>query len=57
MSACIEVLKGGTWYLRVVDGKNDKTLLHSESYYSKWNAKRAARKLSRQFGIPYVVAE
>lgn len=33
----------GRWYLRLV-GANGETLAHSESYYSKWGAKRAARK-------------
>lgn len=33
----------GKWYLRLV-GANGEILAHSESYFSKWNAKRAARK-------------
>ncbi len=31
------------WYLRLV-GANNKTLVVSEGYLTKWNAKRAARK-------------
>lgn len=33
----------GKYYLRLV-GANGEVLAHSESYFSKWNAKRAARK-------------
>lgn len=41
-----EVFKGKSgWYLRLVERGNHETLLTSESYVSKWNAQRAARKL------------
>lgn len=33
----------GRWYLRLISA-NGEILAHSESYFSKWNAKRAARK-------------
>jgi len=33
----------GKWYLRLVSA-NGEILAHSEAYFSKWNAKRAARK-------------
>ncbi len=37
------------WYLRVV-AVNGQVILVSEGYFSKWNAKRAARRL----GLPVV---
>ena len=42
----VELFKGNgiqPWYLRLV-GSNGTTLAVSEGYFSKWNAKRAARK-------------
>ncbi len=42
----IELFKGKglqPWRIRLV-GANHKTLAVSEGYFSKWNAKRAARK-------------
>lgn len=42
----VELFKGTgvqPWYLRLV-GSNGATLAVSEGYFSKWNAKRAARK-------------
>ena len=42
-----EVFKGKgsrSWYLRLI-ALNGEPLLISESYVSKWNAQRAARKL------------
>lgn len=33
----------GRYYVRLVSS-NGEILAHSEIYYSKWNAKRAARK-------------
>ena len=39
------------WYLRVVSD-NGQVLSVSEGYFSKWNAKRAARK--NLVGIPLV---
>jgi uncharacterized protein YegP (UPF0339 family) len=41
----IEVTKGKRrWYWRVV-AENGQIILTSEKYYSKWNAKRAAKRL------------
>lgn len=37
------------WYVKIVAG-NGETLTISEGYFSKWNAKRAAKK----FNIPVV---
>ncbi len=48
----VQVFKGTgrqPWYLRVVSS-NGQTVLVSEGFYSKWNAKRAARRL----GLPVV---
>jgi uncharacterized protein YegP (UPF0339 family) len=36
--------RNGRWYLRLVSTANGEVLAHSEAYFSKWNAKRAARK-------------
>lgn len=43
----IEIFKGGgrqPWYVRLV-GANGQALATSEGYFSKWNAKRAARRM------------
>ena len=46
----VEIFRGSNpgrrepWYVRVVAG-NGETLAVSEGYYSRWNAKRAARRL------------
>lgn len=42
----VEIFKGAgaqPWFLRLVAG-NGEILAVSEGYFSKWNAKRAARK-------------
>jgi uncharacterized protein YegP (UPF0339 family) len=40
----VQLVKGRDgWFLRLVSA-NGQTLAVSESYWSKWNAKRAARK-------------
>lgn len=41
----VQVKKRKYWYVKVVSVNNGQTLLTSETYFSKWNAKRAARKL------------
>lgn len=44
----IQLFKGEgrqPWYLRFV-AENEQTLFTSEGYYSKWNAKRAAKRLT-----------
>ena len=47
----IEMFRGidGQWYLRIV-AANGKTVLDSEGYSRKWNAKRAAKRVSKAFG-------
>lgn len=43
----VEIFKGGgrqPWYVRLV-AANGQTLSISEGYYSKWNAKRAAKRM------------
>lgn len=45
MNKRVELIKGKgaqPWFLRLVTG--NETLAVSEGYFSKWNAKRAARK-------------
>ena len=34
----------GDWYLTLVDDANGQSLLTSEGYVTKWNARRAAKK-------------
>lgn len=41
----IEIYKRMGWRWRLV-GKNGEILAHSEAYFSKWNAKRAAKKMA-----------
>lgn len=50
----IEVARGGKWYWRMV-AANGQTMSHSETYYSKSNAMRAARSLSAKTGFEIVV--
>lgn len=43
----VHIFKGGgrhPWYVRLV-ASNGQVLAVSEGYWSKWNAKRAARKM------------
>jgi uncharacterized protein YegP (UPF0339 family) len=43
----VEIWKGEgihPWYIRLI-GANNKTLVTSEGYFSKWNAQRAAKKV------------
>lgn len=40
------------WYVRLVS-ENGKTLNISEGYFSKWNAKRAARRMFPELEIKY----
>lgn len=50
----VELIKGKgnqPWFLRLVSG-NGETLAVSEGYFSRWNAKRAAKK--NFAGIPLV---
>jgi uncharacterized protein YegP (UPF0339 family) len=42
------------WYYHL-KGTNGQTMLTSERYYTKWNAKRAADKLSKANNIPLEV--
>ena len=38
------------WYVRVVSS-NGKIMLDSEAYSRKWNAKRAANRAAKVFGL------
>ena len=41
------------WYVRLVS-RNGQVLAVSEGYYSRWNAKRAARKMYPEYEIRFV---
>lgn len=42
------------WYIRLASAANNETLNTSEGYVSKWNAKRAARKVYPMFPITII---
>lgn len=50
----IQLAKGKKWFYRLVALKNNKTLMTSETYYSKWNARRAAKKVAELNGFQYI---
>lgn len=52
----VQIFKGQgrqPWYVRLVSS-NREILTISEGYYSKWNAKRAARKVFPEITIEVV---
>jgi uncharacterized protein YegP (UPF0339 family) len=52
----VHVFKGKgrhPWYVRLVSS-NGQVLTTSEGYFSKWNAKRAARKMFPEYSIKEV---
>lgn len=50
----VQLVRGKAgWYLRLVS-PNGETLATSESYRTKWNAKRAARRNFRGFTVKEV---
>jgi len=58
MSARIEVFRGTGlvfpgWFYRLV-AANGQTLTVSESYVTKFNARRAARKVAEQMHVPVI---
>ncbi len=59
-STRIELVKGagilGRWHYRIVSS-NGQIMAHSEEYYSKWNAKRAAEAEAERQGIPLTVVK
>ncbi len=56
----IELVRGagvlGRWHYRIVSA-NGQVTSHSENYYSRWNAKRAATKEAERQGIPLTVVK
>jgi uncharacterized protein YegP (UPF0339 family) len=48
----IELRHKKQWYFAVV-GANGETMLVSETYFSKWNARRQAKKLALANNIKY----
>lgn len=51
----VEVFKGEgriqPWYYRL-KSSNGQTLTVSEGYFSKWNARRAAKKIASSLDVP-----
>lgn len=40
------------WYIKLVSN-NGEVLMHSETYYSRYNATRAAKRISERLGVKY----
>ena len=55
----LKVLKGesGQWYVQLVSDGNHEILMHSETYDSKDNARRAAQNLSDKLSLTLVVKD
>lgn len=49
----IELLKRKKWYWRMVAKANKQIILTSETYASKWNAKRIAQKMAAVNNFEY----
>lgn len=50
----IQLVHEKRWFYRLVTLSNGKTLMHSETYYSKWNARRAAKKVAKINNFQYI---
>lgn len=50
----LQLVKDKHWYLRLVSKQNNETLMVSETYYTKFNAKRAAAKLLKSNSFGYL---
>lgn len=44
----IEIGKAARGWRFIVKGENGELVLHSQTYYSRWNATRSAMKLAKQ---------
>jgi uncharacterized protein YegP (UPF0339 family) len=52
-----EIYKGkgrNPWYVRVI-APNNQVILTTEGYFSKWNAKRAVRRMFGDVEIRYIL--
>ena len=49
----IQVTKGKKWFYRIVNTNNGQTLMVSQDYYTRWNARRAGRKVALENNIQY----
>lgn len=49
----LEVVKRKKWFYRIVSIRNGETVMVSETFYSKWNAKRQALKLLKENNYEY----
>ena len=50
----VELCKKQAYYYRIVAKQNGKILVTSETYLTKFNAKRAALKMANTNGFPFV---
>jgi uncharacterized protein YegP (UPF0339 family) len=48
----IESCVDGSYYWRIVSA-NGEILAHSEMYATKWNARRAAKRIAKLTGMPW----
>lgn len=48
----IELVKEKKWFFRLV-ATNHQTVMTSETYYSRWNAKRQALKIAKANGFEF----
>lgn len=49
----IQVVKEKRWFIRLVSLANGKTLMVSETYVTRWGARRAGTKLAKINGFGY----
>lgn len=52
MTYTVELVKERKWFVRLV-ASNGKTVLVTETYYSRFNARRSAKRLAKMFGVEY----
>lgn len=49
----IQVGHNRKWFIKLINLHNGKTVLTGETYYSKFNAKRAAKRMARNNKFAY----
>lgn len=50
----VELHKNRMWFFRIVAINGGQTILTSETYSTKWNAKRQAKKIARVNNFEYL---